>query len=123
MWDQTIIRRVKIAARKINDDHLAYVTHYPDTNVFDESYVGFLDTTEHGWLDTDEHGWADFALSTLHLNLPSEGPPRVVRTTSASNLTAWSHRLHFEVRTNDTTKGFRPIMWGVEFRIVRRDRG
>lgn len=122
VWDQTIIRRVKIAARKINDDHLAYITHYPDTNVFDGSYVGFLDTSEHGWLDTGDHGWADTALASLELSLTG-GPARVVRSTESSNLTAWSHRLHFEVRTNDTTKGFRPVMWGIEYRIIRRDRG
>jgi|GEM_PF-687126 len=95
MWDQTRVRRVKIAAADITEsgDDLS-ITHYADTAT------------------------SGTALTALDLD---SGTNRVVRSTQATNLLGWSHRLKFSASTNSTGPDMKLFGWGYLFQIERED--
>jgi hypothetical protein len=64
--------------------------------------------------------WASSAEATLELSL-DQGTDRLVRLIQDLNQLGWSHAFEFIVSTNDVTKGFRPIAWGVRYRVERKD--
>jgi hypothetical protein len=61
------------------------------------------------------------ALGTIELHI-DDSINRISRDTIADNLFGWSHRFEFVVSTDETTKGFQPLGWGIVFyKEDRRD--
>ena len=120
IWDQTLIRRVKVTARRITENHQLAISHFSDTYDFVGVYVGWREGDDVDWMDTGDVGWAEVSLTALELSLDT-GASRLARKTQPTNLLGWSHRLHFEVASDETKKALQLINYGIEFRIVRRD--
>ncbi|MFH1641503.1 MAG: hypothetical protein ABIC04_01235, partial [Nanoarchaeota archaeon] len=119
IWDQTRIRRVKIVAKRITEDHDLKVIYYSDTNMTEGSDVV--------WTDGDviwTYGDVVFVsaeLATLELSVDT-GINRLVRTTAPVDLVGWSHGFGFQLTTSDSLKGFQPISYAIEYQYVRKDR-
>ncbi|MHC4413555.1 MAG: hypothetical protein ACYSW6_11415 [Planctomycetota bacterium] len=120
VWDKTRIRQLKLIAERITESHVVDVYHLADTD--QEEGVDFVwrDTTGFEWTDTTDFEWAQFALPEIQLSLEI-GTNRLVRSTVNTNLLGWAHAIKFEVSTSDTTRGFRPIGWAIQYQYVRDD--
>ena len=136
IWDETRIRKFKIICKKIPssitvESHNLNINYYSDAAndaanvIFQDSeassgvYVDFHD------MDVDSDGvyetqWISAAAAVLDLSL-SVGLDRVVRLIKDMNDTGWAHSFEFEVTTNDVNKGWQPIVWGLQYRIERKD--
>ena len=65
--------------------------------------------------------WVSAALASINLYL-DDSLNRIARDTIADNLKGWSHRFEFVLSTDETTKGFQPLGWGIVFyKEDRRD--
>ena len=120
IWDMTRLRRVKVIAKRITEDHTLAVRYYRDTNEAEGSEFTWTDWSGFEWIDTEDFEWKSEQLLTLSLAIDS-GVNRLTRVTDPLNLLGWSHGFGFEVTTSDTVKAFQPIGWGVEYQIVRKD--
>lgn len=121
MWDQTRIRQIKVAAKRISEEHDLKLIYYADTNMAEGTDFVWSDTADFAWIDTDDFAWASIELATLELDLAT-GLYRLVRTTETTDLLGWSHGFGFQLTTDDSAKGFQPIAWAIEFQFVRKDR-
>ena len=120
VWDITKIRRVKVLAKRITEDHTLKIIYYKDTNMAEGSDFTWSSWSGFTWTDTTGFIWTSAELSTLDLHL-NVGMNRLARVTDPVSLTAWPHAFGFEVTTTDSTAGFSPIGWGIEFQIERKD--
>lgn len=118
-WHQTLVRRLRVVARRMTTDHLLSVSHIADS---EDDGVGFTfsDTGGFSWTDWSGFTWTDSSLMTLDLS-PESSLKTLVRDTEETNLLAWSHRFKFSLRTADT-QDVELVGWGVQFRVVRDDR-
>jgi hypothetical protein len=131
IWDETRLRKFKIICKKIPSSvsvtsHNLNINYYGDAandaaNVIFPSgvYVDFHDLDYDGD-GVDETQWVSAAAAVLDLSL-SVGLDRVVRLIKDMNETGWAHSFEFEVTTNDVNKGWQPIVWGIQYRIERKD--
>ena len=96
-WNETVMRRVRLANRVISEDATLQVTHYKDTSTS--------------------------GTSIMSVNL-SDGDLVSRRQTEPLNNRAYWHRLRFEVATSNTNKGFQPLGWGFQENtgLMREDR-
>jgi hypothetical protein len=95
-WNQTVLRRVKLLAKRITEDTTLTIYHYPNTST------------------VSDDNWT-LALKDATTN------NRILRGTEPINLPVWAHRLKFSVSTSSTAKGLQALGWGYEFRPLRRD--
>lgn len=136
IWDETRIRKFKLICQKIPSSasvtsHNLSINYYGDAAndaanvIFQDSnanngiYVDFYD------MDVDKDGdnetqWQSAAAAVLDLSL-NVGLDRVVRLIKDMNETGWAHSFEFEVATSDVSKGWQPIVWGIQYRIERKD--
>jgi hypothetical protein len=136
IWDETRLRKFKIICKKIPSSvsvtsHNLNINYYGDAAndaanvIFQDSeassgvYVDFHDLDYDGD-GVDETQWVSAAAAVLDLSL-SVGLDRVVRLIKDMNETGWAHSFEFEVTTNDVNKGWQPIVWGIQYRIERKD--
>jgi len=134
IWDETLIRKFKVLCKRITasnstTDNILNVNYYSDSAesasavTFQSSsstsgiYVDFtnLDSDSDG---TDDVSFANSSGATLSLGL---GLNRIVRLISDMNEKGWAHSFEFETTTDDVNKGWQPIVWGLEYRIERKD--
>lgn len=120
IWDITKIRRVKVLAKRITESHTLKVIYYENTNMSEGTDWTWASWSGFTWTDTSAFEWAAAQISTLDLAL-SSGINRLTRITDPVSLTAWSHGFGFEVTTSDSTAGFSPIGWGIEYQVERKD--
>jgi hypothetical protein len=120
IWDRTQVRRIKVTAKRLQEDKLLYISHFPDTEEFDGVDGGFADTDDAGFMDTDDAGWADSLVAQIALSLDGT-TSRVTKKTEPLNLAGWAHRFYFELSTDETTKGLQPLGWGISFMVQRQD--
>jgi len=120
IWDITRIRRVKVIAKRITESHTLRIIYYRDTNMAEGSDYTWSDWSDFSWVDTDDFEWTSAELSTVDLSLTT-GMNRLTRVTEPTNLIGWTHAFGFEVTTSDSTFGFVPIGWGIEYQIERKD--
>jgi hypothetical protein len=136
IWDETRIRKFKLICKKIPSSisvssHNLNINYYGDAAndaanvIFQDSnaasgiYVDFYDMDVNGD-SVYETQWISAAAAVLDLSL-SVGLDRVVRLIKDMNETGWAHSFEFEVATNDVSKGWQPIIWGVQYRVERKD--
>jgi len=120
IWDLTRVRRVKVMAKRIVEEHKLSVNHAADTD--DSLGLSGLWMDEGGVFEDWEGGeWVSSTLASIELYM-EDSLNRIARSTVQGNLFGWSHRFEFLVSTDETTKGFQPIGWGIVYQIEdRRD--
>jgi hypothetical protein len=136
IWDETRIRKFKIICKKIPSS-VTVASHNLNINYYSESandaanvifqdaeassgiYVDFYDM-DVGGDGVYETQWISAAAAVLDLSL-NVGLDRVVRLIKDMNETGWAHSFEFEVSTDDVNKGWQPIVWGIQYRVERKD--
>lgn len=137
-WEITRIRRLKLVCKRTKENNTDVKYYYfEDTNPASGLIVDFADATtlftDSGTAgysfvdvtateaDSSTAGFLWFAESPDTIDISQAGNTRIVRATNDTNLTAWSHSFKFIYSSATTPKGFQPLMWGVEFEVVRKD--
>ncbi|NIV10171.1 MAG: hypothetical protein GWN62_02340 [Aliifodinibius sp.] len=120
IWQQTLIRRLKIVTKKIVESATLEVLYYRDTDLEVGENVTFRDG-DVVFTDGDV-AWSSPTTITLDISLAGS-TERLARDTEPLNKLGWSHRFAFILETNSTTNGFRPIYWGIQYVYARDDLG
>jgi hypothetical protein len=94
-WDISILRNVKVLAKKITEVRNLTITHYPDTTGTGTS------------------------LASMPLAYASQGD--ILRNTQACNLPSWAHRFKFVVTTSADVGGLKLLGWGSQYGLVRKE--
>ena len=118
IWDQTLVRRLKVVAKKIDEDHTLQVHYYSNTSLTVGQDFIWTDSIDSEWKDSDDFEWKSSQALELDLNV---GTNRLVRATVPMNKIGWAHGFLFEVTTTDSEKAFQPIAYGLEYYYVRDD--
>lgn len=143
IWDLTLLRKFKLVAEKITSasSYSLEISYYKDTeqsagqsvsfedaDVSSGIAVSFADTyTQVGGYDSDALVTATEAVVfenaiTTSVSLTLDvGLARVVRKTIDLNYLGFCHAFKYEVTTDDVQGGFKPVVWGVQYRIERKD--
>lgn len=119
IWDQTRITTVKHVAHRTNEAVSVGVTHYANTLARAGSVYDFED--DYYTFEDNYYEFIDSAEEDLEFGLDS-GSNRLVMDTQVINKSGNAHRIEFDVTTSETAKGYRPIAWGFEYVIERRNR-
>jgi hypothetical protein len=130
IWDITTLRKfTTYVARVVEDGVSLNVDMFIDTN--EDSGAGVIWQDGHAanggsviWTDgSSTNGgdvvWSGAIAATLSLNT-AQGNQRILKAVKDLNRVGWCHAFEWTVATNDTNKGFRPITWGLRFRIERK---
>jgi hypothetical protein len=128
IWDKTTIRKFKIFLKRLTGSSVTNtleVIAYIDTNLNAGSGVIFADANSASgyfvsFTDTTGVEWASATSSTTDLDI-DVGLQRLIRVIDDLNQTGWGHSFEFTVTTSDVTKGFQPVLWGVQYRLERKD--
>jgi hypothetical protein len=133
-WDETLIRKFKIFSKRISSSssYNLLVSIFPNTeanisNVYFQQasadagvFVSFTDTDENNTGATDAVlVWA--SPTSASIDLTKDAGQRIVRLIKDYNLRGWSFNFEFEITTDDVEKGWEPILWGVRYRVDRKD--
>jgi hypothetical protein len=128
IWDETLIRKMKIFTERLIGSSVTNtmtIRTYVNTELKAGNNVIFQDSNaalniEVDWEDTTDVEWAEEIGTTVTLDL-DVGLQRLIRSVRTYNQQGWSHSFEFEVTTTDVTKGFQPVLWGFQYRLVRKD--
>lgn len=133
IWDEVLIRKFKLISEKLSASITVNVAvNYYENAANDAANVLFQDSDASSGInvdfqdmDVDEDGesetlWASAAEAVLELNL-DVGTDRLVRLIQDLNQLGWSHSFEFIVSTTDVKKGWKPIAWGIRYRVERKD--
>jgi hypothetical protein len=136
IWDETLLRKFKMICKKIPStasvtSHNLNISYYTDAAsdaanvIFQDSDVASGVAVDFTDMDVDGDGtnetqWQSAAAAVLDLSL-NVGLDRVVRLIQDMNERGWAHSFQFEVTTNDVDKGWQPIVWGIQYRVERKD--
>ena len=131
IWDECLLRKFKLICEKIDSSVNVGINYYADaaeaaSNVIwqdADAAIGVnvnfadMDVNSDG---IDETQWASSAQAVLSLNL-DVGNQRLVRLIQDLNTLGWMHSFEFNVTTTDVYKGWKPVAWGVRYRVERKD--
>jgi hypothetical protein len=126
IWDETLLRHIKIIAKRIQESHNLYVNYYGNTAQTSGVGVSFVDSDDNGCYFSDgdsstlDTAWAGVPSSTLDLSVAT-GLQRLTYQNKTLSRQGWAHAFEWEVTTSDTTKGFQPVAWGIRYYVVRKD--
>jgi len=137
-WDETRLRRLIFSGKAIIEEDATVKFFYTaDTDgdgglniTFRNAIANLTSSRTDGVMFTDvsasmtssgEVGseWASQPSITFDLGSTS-GLGRLMRKVLPLNQTAWCHSLKFEFTTTETLKGLQPIMWGIQYEVVRK---
>jgi hypothetical protein len=123
IWDITRIRKMKIIAKRVQESNTLSVKYYGDTVETSGVGVSFQDSTDNNSAFTDSADisttWASVPSTTFDLSVAT-GLERLVTRTQDLNRLGWAHAFEWEITTDDTTKGFQPIAWGIQYIVERK---
>ncbi len=138
-WDITNLRRIKLAAKRIEETGAdVNLYYYKDTDTSSGVVMSFLDITATqsnagnagiAFLDittSESNGgnagiaFLEASSSTFDLSV-DQGTRRLIRTTNRLNREAWAHSIKWVMTSSDTAKGFQPIGWGYQWYWRRKD--
>ena len=136
IWDETLIRKFKIICKKIAStvsvsSHNLNISYFGDAAedaanvIFQDAdassgiYVTFEDMDKDGD-GTNETEWTSAVGAVLDLSM-NVGLDRIVRLIQDLNEKGWAHSFEFVVATTDVSKGWQPIVWGIQYRVERKD--
>lgn len=132
IWDETLLRKFKIVCKKITeaDDKVLEILYYQNTSedsgagaIFQDvgfasgGFVSFISSTDESTTGVD---WGSATTSTFELSL-SVGLQRLVRLIQDLNRKGWAHAFEFRITTDDVSLGWKPVFWGVQYRVERKD--
>lgn len=142
IWDECLIRKIKVISKKltsvasgstytlsldtyINTQELESNVAFQDADTATDIAVSFQDhdytvCDDQSAGDTAAVSWESPAESTLDLSL-DVGLQRDIRYIKNLNKLGWAHAFRWEVTTDDIEKGWQPIIWGIRYRIERKD--
>jgi hypothetical protein len=128
IWDITRIRKFKILMNKLPSDatvNKLEVHTYIDTD--QESGMGLIwedDDTGTGidfeWADWADFEWTSAAVATFSLTT-DVGLQRLIKANADLNQLGYAHAFEMRLLTDDVVKGFRPVAWGIRYRVERKD--
>lgn len=93
-WNQTVLRSVKLNSKVISEDVDLQIEHFANTSTSGTS---------------------------LHTVALDSGTGSSERDTVGVGKPSWLHRLKYSTQTSGTTKGWRPLGHGYEFKVIRED--
>jgi hypothetical protein len=108
IWELTRIRKVKVMSKRVPDQHQVIIQHFSNT---EESYGSAVMDEASSWNDAGSN-WANKAYASLNI-YEDNSLSRITTDTARASFDGWSHRFRFTVVTDETTKGFQPLGWGV----------
>jgi len=117
VWHKTLLRRLKLVAKKISEAHTVTILYRKDTDPTDAVGLVWDDCDAFTWEDCTAYTWEEASVSTM--SLTSDNPDRLLRKTINTNYLAWTHAVGFEVTTTTTNKAFQPIGFGFEYAVIR----
>jgi hypothetical protein len=136
IWDEILIRKFKMICKKIPSTvttvaHNLAINYYENAAdsganvIFQDSEASSGVSVDFEDMDVDGDGvyetaWTSSASAVLDLSL-NVGLERIVRIINDMNASGWAHSFEFEVTTDDVPKGWQPIVWGIRYRIERKD--
>ncbi len=120
IWDYTTLRKYKLITKKINTDEDVDVAffYYGNTEPGGGTSATFTDG-DVVFTDGDVV-FTDATASTFDLSISAESQ-RVVQKIIDLNKRGWAHAFELRVTTSTTPQGFSPIVWGVRYRVERKD--
>ena len=119
IWDLTLIRKLKVLTNKVISDASVYldINYYNNTDIDPGQSVIFTDGDV---VFTDGDVIWSSAITATQLLVNSD-TYRVIRKIIDMNALGFCHSFSFEVTTSDVIGGFRPLFWGIRYRIERKD--
>ena len=129
IWDLTTIRKSKLLTSKFEDvesSNFLDIYYYKNTEETIGSGVAFISSDDGftgsavDFTDTLDVVFAATAAVSINVN-QDIGSRRVLSIVTDENRTAWAHAYEFQITTTNVPRGFRPIAWGVRYRVERKD--
>ena len=128
LWDETTIRKFKLLVHKFSntsDTNVLNVFYYNNTDGLSGAGVSFAgsDTSGHNITFTDrdnELTWNSAPTISLDVN-QDIGSRRILKLNEDHNYLGWAHAFKFQISTTNAVGGFKPIAWGVQYRIEKKD--
>lgn len=118
VFDETIIRRFKIIAKKIEESHVLAVVHIKNT-VNSGGVATFMDGNGVVFGDGSVE-WEEESMISMVLSENSAS--RLVKADREMNGMGWAHSFRMLVETDNTARAFEPAAWAIQFRTQRTDR-
>ena len=129
IWDETLIRKFKLLTHKFEDvteSNTLNIFYYKNTSESIDSGVTFISSDDSvtgvdiDWTDTDDVMWSETSVTSIDIN-EDIGTRRILNIVIDENRKAWAHAYEFVITTSDVPRGFRPIAWGLRYRVERKD--
>lgn len=127
-WDETLIRKFRIICKKFPDtanDHTLEIFYFNNTSADSGTALTWAEASiasgiAVSFVDTDDVLWSSASATSIQLGL-DVGLQRTIRLIQDFNYRGWAHAFQFEVTTDDVEKGLQPILWGLRYRVERKD--
>jgi hypothetical protein len=138
-WDITNLRRIKLAAKRIEESNAEVnLYYYKDTDSSSGVVISFLDigtvqsnagnagiafldiTAARSYEGNAGIAFLEASASTFDLSI-DQGNKRLIRNTQRLNREAWAHSIKWVMTSSATAKGFQPIGWGYQYYWRRKD--
>jgi len=127
IWDETCIRKFKLLTHKfedVTDENILNIFYFGDTDDLSGAGVSFSGTEYTGhnveFTDTLEVEWQSTPTVSINVN-QDIGTRRVLKINTDHNYIGWAHAFKFEITTSTVTGGFRPISWGIQYYVNKKD--
>jgi len=138
-WDESLLRRLKLVTKRLAEDGASVKIYYmANTNSDSGVAITFVDVTAvradsateglsfydmiASLTDSGTAGLSFYSPPAELLDMSiDQGLNRLIRVTKDMNETAWCHAFKFEFTSSSSSKGFEPIMWGVQTSRIRTD--
>jgi hypothetical protein len=129
IWEETTIRKFKLLTHKFEDVDEANnlnIYYYNNTEETIGSGIAWISVADGltgtfiNFTDTTHVEWA--ATSAVSINVNQDiGSRRVINIVTDESRTGWAHGFEFVITTTNVPRGFRPIAWGIRYRVERKD--
>lgn len=128
IWDETVIRKIKLLTEKFESataTDVLDIYHHPNTIVTDTTDIVWAVAEEDGgvdvgFVDIGDPVWYTTAVSSINIT-QDVGGQRVLNVIIDANLKGWSHSFEFVITTTTIVNGFRPVIWGIEYRTEKKN--
>jgi len=124
IWDETTLRKFKLICHKLAEtDNYVSINYYNNGSGSSGAGVIHQDADSDAGINvsfTDTAGvvWASPTSATVRLDI---GLNRLIQYIQDLNYTNWSHSFEFSITTDSTVKGWQPLLWGIQFRVERKN--
>ena len=127
IWEETCIRKFKLLTHKfedVTDENILNIFYFNNTDDLSGAGVSFADAAETGhfveFTDTGDVEWQSTPTVSINVN-QDIGTKRVLKINTDHNHVGWAHAFKFEITTSNVTGGFRPIAWGIQYYVNKKD--